>query len=373
MKKVFTLIALAAGFAASAQHSVYIDNRSDWATVKLYAWGADDAPEILGGWPGAEPSSTVTVNGVDYLKFDTPASANGMTYNFIANDGIDGGAQFDLASITLDKDYYYAINGKVAVSVDPQNPGDVVFPTAEDYTVYVDDQSGWSVLKIYAWATGLPELFGGWSGAEPSGSVVIEGTAYKTFAMSGNGERYNLIFNDGTDANKIEGVSIAVNRDYYFHLTSTACEEIPAPGAKEYYVYVEDKTGWDDLCVYAWGDEEVFGGWPGAHSSGVTEKDGVSYLSFKMIGNGQSVNLIFNDGKATEATQYDVTNITVDRDYYFVAEPDRATTGVDSVIAADDENVPAEYFNLQGQRVDNPTAGIYLVRRGSEVAKVLVK
>ena len=42
-------------------------------------------------------------------------------------------------------------------------------------------------------------------------------------------------------------------------------------------------------------------------------------------------------------------------------------------ISADD-NAPAEYFNLQGIRVDNPTdAGIYIVRRGNKAQKVIVR
>ncbi len=38
-----------------------------------------------------------------------------------------------------------------------------------------------------------------------------------------------------------------------------------------------------------------------------------------------------------------------------------------------EENAPAEYFNLQGVRVANPENGLYIVRKGSKVSKVLVK
>ncbi len=38
-----------------------------------------------------------------------------------------------------------------------------------------------------------------------------------------------------------------------------------------------------------------------------------------------------------------------------------------------DSDAPAEYFNLQGMRVKNPAHGIYIVRRGSKVSKVLIK
>lgn len=44
-----------------------------------------------------------------------------------------------------------------------------------------------------------------------------------------------------------------------------------------------------------------------------------------------------------------------------------------SNIAVDNEDAPAEYYNLQGVRVNNPAPGIYIVRRGNKVSKVLVR
>lgn len=49
-----------------------------------------------------------------------------------------------------------------------------------------------------------------------------------------------------------------------------------------------------------------------------------------------------------------------------------STTGIES-IAVDAANGEVEYFNLQGQRVANPTAGLYIMRQGNEVRKALVK
>lgn len=46
-------------------------------------------------------------------------------------------------------------------------------------------------------------------------------------------------------------------------------------------------------------------------------------------------------------------------------------TGVEDIEAA--ENVPVEYFNLQGVRVANPENGLYIRRQGNKVSKVIVK
>ena len=45
--------------------------------------------------------------------------------------------------------------------------------------------------------------------------------------------------------------------------------------------------------------------------------------------------------------------------------------GVESV-AADNGNTPAEYFNLQGIRVENPSAGIYIRRHNGKSEKILI-
>ena len=39
----------------------------------------------------------------------------------------------------------------------------------------------------------------------------------------------------------------------------------------------------------------------------------------------------------------------------------------------DAENAPAEYFNLQGVRVENPENGLFIRRQGNKVEKVIVK
>ncbi len=49
-------------------------------------------------------------------------------------------------------------------------------------------------------------------------------------------------------------------------------------------------------------------------------------------------------------------------------------TAIES-IGTDAANAPAEYFNLQGIRVDASalTPGVYIVRKGNEVNKIVIK
>lgn len=53
-------------------------------------------------------------------------------------------------------------------------------------------------------------------------------------------------------------------------------------------------------------------------------------------------------------------------------EADGAISGVENIAAAD-ENAPAEYYNLQGVRVANPTPGLYIVKKGNTVTKQIIR
>lgn len=52
---------------------------------------------------------------------------------------------------------------------------------------------------------------------------------------------------------------------------------------------------------------------------------------------------------------------------------ENATTGVGDIAVDGDENAPAEYYNLQGVRVANPTPGLYIMKQGKRTSKVVVR
>ena len=52
----------------------------------------------------------------------------------------------------------------------------------------------------------------------------------------------------------------------------------------------------------------------------------------------------------------------------------RGTSAIDDVaVDLNDENAPVEYYNLQGVRVYNPAAGLYIRRQGNNVAKTILR
>lgn len=55
-----------------------------------------------------------------------------------------------------------------------------------------------------------------------------------------------------------------------------------------------------------------------------------------------------------------------------IAKDNTAVSGVEG-IEADNNNAPVEYYNLQGVRVSEPAAGLYIRRQGNSVSKVIIR
>ena len=160
---------------------IYVEDNSGWDVVTLYAW-SNDSPELFGAWPGILTTGTVIIKGITYKYFDTGKANEGLMYNFICNDG--GSTQFDLATVTLDRDYYFSITDKKGVEVDPQNPGTVEpDPDPVDgYTIYVVNNTGWEGLALYAYV-GIDPVIGAWPGMQATRSQDINGVTFTGFTM----------------------------------------------------------------------------------------------------------------------------------------------------------------------------------------------
>ena len=305
-------------------YTIYVADQSGWDELYLYMWGTVN--DLNGAWPGMEPTGTQVINGVTYKYFDLGAANSdaGLEEHVILNNG-NGKQVDDVVVFNIDRDVYVELKSNSATEIDPAtyNPGTVTpepepepQPTAE-YKIYVQNLTGWSDFYIYAW--GDKEIFGGWPGMTSTETKVIGGVTYLVFTVEGAGETENLIFNNNA-SEQYDAMTITLDRDYYIVANPTEAVETQ-PAADTYKIYIEDKTGWSDFYVYAWGDSEIFGGWPGTAPTETETIDGITYKVLTVEGKGETENLIFNNN---DGVQYDAFTITLDKDYYIIANPDGA-------------------------------------------------
>lgn len=105
-------------------------------------------------------------------------------------------------------------------------------------------------------------------------------------------------------------------------------------------IYVDNRTSWNALGVYAYGDSELFGAWPGQSSIDEQMINGVIYDVFGLDSDGGSFNLIFNNWNNNR--QLPDYPIVADRDYYFRIDDQT----VEEVVPSGVENVISDQLRL---------------------------
>lgn len=98
-------------------------------------------------------------------------------------------------------------------------------------------------------------------------------------------------------------------------------EEVEHDG---YAIFVINHAGYDELALYAWGDAEAFGGWPGMTPTGTQTINGTTYTYFDTGASNANLNLnlIFNNNG--NGSQLPDVNVTLNQDFYFELTPDGA-------------------------------------------------
>ena len=290
---------------------IYIQNKTDWDEIALYAYG--DA-EAFGPWPGATPINVETVNDIDYLVFGLDADMAGKQLTLIVNDN-GGGQKLEDFSITVPEDeLFLVINATYSLDPVDGNPrgGD-----KKRVAVFVDDQTGWDAISLYMWGD-VNSLGGGWPGVQVGGIVTIDETDYKVFFIEdalGLGE--SLIFNDKGGGTQLADYGLKYERNEYF-LTVTAEGVTLVENPSASVVFADDQTGWDDITLYMWGDvNNLGGGWPGIPVSGTATVNGIDTKVFvvpEAVGNTE--NLIFNNNNG--GTQLPDYNLKYERNAYYL-------------------------------------------------------
>ena len=234
----------------------------------------------------------------------------------------------------------YTINGEEAVHND--NPGVGTFtniwgqrweayyweggeapePEHDGFCVYVDDQTGWDALTLYMWGD-INNLNGDWPGMQVTGTWNHDGITWKyfDFGEENTGLNENLIFNNGGAGAQLKDFNFTIDRNIYLRITADGVEEIsPEPSVKHdgYALFVLNQSSQTELALYAWGDAEAFGGWPGMQPTGTQVINGNEYIYFDMgqANTGLNLNLIPNNNNGGVQWEGGDLNFTIDHDIY---------------------------------------------------------
>lgn len=311
-----------------ADITVLVDDQTGWADVRLYAWGDK---EVCGGWPGIAPeANTVKLGTVNYKVFVIP-EAEGRTEHLILNNNNNGAQTPDL-DLTFDGTRYYAKAEKVTDGESTSYTFTTVDPTDVDIKILVKNDTDWEEITLYAWSSTLSDsgIFGGWPGATPVGTEVIDGVEYTVFGLDGSlaGETINLIFNNNGKGTQLPDYAITVPEKEIF-LSIKANYVVGNvdgnPRGEPSVIYVQDKMGWGgNLHLYAWGDTELFGGWPGVAGTYVGTFCGVPTYSFPVAAEvaGNTENLIFNNGNGGDGNQFNGPTVKVGEDLNYLINSD---------------------------------------------------
>ena len=198
----------------------------------------------------------------------------------------------------------------------------------DGYVVYVDDQTGWGALALYAW--GDAEAFGGWPGMQVTGTRKINGVVYKYFDMgeANTGLAENLIFNNNGGGSQLADFAYTIDHNVYLRITADGVEELeePTPAEPEivhtdgYILFVKNESSQTDLALYAWISDmpEPFGGWPGKLPDGTMTIGGEEYIYFNIgeANTGLTLNFIPNNNGGGVQWEGGDLGITVDHDIY---------------------------------------------------------
>ena len=145
----------------------------------------------------------------------------------------------------------------------------------------------------------------------------------------------------------------------------TISGELPKIPDAQHYIFVNDQTGWDALGLYAWGDSELFGAWPGEASVGDSIVNDINYKVFLLDTNSGNYHLIFNNWN--NGLQLPDFDIVADRDYFFTITAGGVTEDEATVV----ENI-VDAFNrikIQSSVVTYPGTIIVYNVNGQVVAQ----
>ena len=148
---------------------------------------------------------------------------------------------------------------------------------------------------------------------EKFGSVFYK----KIVVDDAEGRAENLIFNNNAGT-QTESFAVTLSGELFVSLDADGVITPIDPRNPDIRIYIQNQTNWDAIALYAWGDAEAFGGWPGATPVNTETVGDVEYLVFGLPAEmaGKKLNLIVNNNGGGK--QLDELAITVPEEEMFL-------------------------------------------------------
>lgn len=154
--------------------------------------------------------------------------------------------------------------------------------------------------------------------------------------------------------------------------------DIPTPPATQLY-FTGEVNDWSFVDEYIMeADGNIYTYSTGVIRGGVefklSDRDwktAYTTLNTKMTTGTYTV--VTGDGKGNMAFVEDIDNPELILDTEAMTLTVKGTMAAVENVAVDSADTVAEYYNMQGVKVESPVAGLYLERRGNKVAKVYIK
>ena len=195
----------------------------------------------------------------------------------------------------------------------------------------------------------------------------------------GNGEQisFNTTAKFTLGADMADGESVTVSwsaTDGIETKTGSAVYTKVDRKAVVWHLYFDNsRSNWSAVNCYIYNNDkshpchEITGGWPGK----AMVKNGDYYeITIETDGALDECNVIFNSGSGQQSDD----NVKVRNYGVYTSKGDTGLSGVSTIVACDDSDAPVEYYNLQGVRIEHPTnAGVYLVKKGNKVSKIIIR
>ena len=330
----------------AGEQAIFLYHES-WTKATVWIWGS--SKNFTGGkWPG-QPMEYLGNNMYKWTYNGSEEIPEGASIIFSNN----GNSQ----SPGNDQGGYNFVNGGVYKLGDNRNPYEVITPSGLSVSI---SPKGGTFVDTQEITITAPNATSAWYKIGNGSQTSFNGSAKFTIgADMANGESVTISWSatNGTETKTGSAVFTKVETK-----------------SNEWHIFFDNTANWGSVYCYIYGGEadKIAGNWPGTQLS--LNGDYYEYV-ISTEKDLSTCNIIFNKGVGGDGNQTG-DNVKIRNYGIYNANGDTGKTAISGVneIVFDNANAPVEYYNLQGVRVDNPTApGVYIVKKGNKVSKTLIR